>query len=103
MFSRPYIDNLTYDKKIYKKVKKSIQDVIISNFLPKKINQLYSSIIRLYQYFHWDASTVKSLHLHKTDNADLILPFSNKNLLSLLETMPTNYGRGLEVEPSKYP
>ena len=76
----------------------------ISPFLPSSINECYSSLINIYKNFHWQGSTVIGLRTH--DNSfkpNIVNPYGSEDILSLLETMPTSFGRGLEILPAKYP
>jgi len=67
-------------------------------------DNLYSSIIDLYNSFHWNGGTVSSLY----STADLFginmnLPFKDTRLIKFLSEMPESWGRGLEMRPTKYP
>ena len=48
-------------------------------------------------------STVHGLRVFAPHDYDLIMPFGDKDLLRLLSHMPMEYGRGLELRPTKYP
>jgi hypothetical protein len=60
--------------------------------------------LHLYNRFHWQGGTVRSLqvmadyYLLSTD-----LPFWNANIQNFLSKMPEKWGRGLDLNPTKYP
>jgi len=68
------------------------------------VDNVYASYLYLYNSFHWQGSTVFSLqtmagyHGLETD-----LPFWNKNLQKFLSKMPEDWGRSLDLNPTKYP
>ena len=67
-------------------------------------DNLYSSIIDLYNSFHWNGGTVSTLY----STGDLFdinvnLPFKDTRLIKFLSEMPESWGRGLEMRPTKYP
>lgn len=65
---------------------------------------VYSWILRLYNSFHWQGSTVKSIYeTTQNNNLNLNLPFWDNRLQAFLSQMPENWGRGLEMKPTKYP
>ena len=76
---------------------------LMKNIFPRRIEQLYASIIEFYKRHHWQGSTVMGLQLFKPKEYQLKLPFGDKKILALLAKMPTRYGRGLEPESTKYP
>jgi len=76
---------------------------IIDSNLPTSINQIYKAYIDIYHYTHWMGSTVHGLRHFAPDDYSLIIPFGDQYVLDLLRTMPTEYGRGLEIRPTKYP
>ena len=76
---------------------------IVEPNLPTSINQIYKAYIDLYHYTHWMGSTVHGLRHFSPPNYQLIMPFGDKHVLELLRVMPTEYGRGLEIRPTKYP
>ena len=95
-------------KSIFKQEYKSrafelINKTIFKNDKPESLDQWYSLILRHYNNFHWSGSTVKGISLHNPGNFQVKLPFGNRKLLNLLEKMPTKFGRGLELLPTKYP
>ena len=80
-----------------------ISDVIFQEISPTDLSQWYSLILRLYNNFHWSGSTVRGIELHNPGGYKVNMPYGNKELLSLLEEMPTRFGRGLEPLPTKFP
>lgn len=65
---------------------------------------LYSIYLTLYNSFHWQGSTVNSLELSgEYFGLKVTNPYHDKNLIQLLQGMPENYGRGLDLKPTKYP
>ena len=79
-----------------------LNSIIYPN-LPQSINQIYKSYIDIYHYTHWMGSTVHGLRVFCPQNYQLIMPFGDPSVLELLRSMPTEYGRGLEIRPTKYP
>ncbi len=78
------------------------QSVVIPNSC-SSLEHIYSSYIALYHHCHWMGSTVHGLRKFAPTNYELIMPFGNKDLLQLLSHMPMEFGRGLELRPTKYP
>ena len=76
---------------------------IIDANVPASINQIYKAYIDIYHYTHWMGSTVHGLRHFTPENYQLIMPFGDHSVLELLRTMPTEFGRGLEIRPTKYP
>jgi len=67
-------------------------------------NLLYSWILRLYNSFHWQGSTIKSFSVTaQYNNFNLSMPYWDIRLQQFLSKMPENWGRGLELRPTKYP
>jgi hypothetical protein len=65
---------------------------------------LYAWYMHLYNSFHWQSSTV--LTIVATAEAlglRLALPFWDARLQEFLATMPESFGRGLDLNPTKYP
>ena len=69
-----------------------------------KVENIYSLYLYLYNSFHWQGSTVNSLEF-SGDHFDLNItnPFHDTELIQMLEKMPEEYGRGLELKQTKYP
>lgn len=82
-----------------------IKDNYFSILLPFYSTQyLYSLYLELYNSFHWQASTVNSLEIAGSHfNLELINPFHDIDLIKLLKIMPEHMGRGLDLNPTKYP
>ncbi|MBN1672876.1 MAG: hypothetical protein JXR37_17660 [Kiritimatiellae bacterium] len=65
---------------------------------------VYSWLLHLYNSFHWQGSTVKSLaEAARYNRLSLRLPYWDKRLQAFLSRMPEDWGRGLELRPVKYP
>jgi len=65
---------------------------------------LYSWILRLYNSFHWQGSSIKSFSVTaQYNNFNVSMPFWDMHLQQFLSKMPENWGRGLELRPTKYP
>lgn len=65
---------------------------------------LYSCLLYLYNSFHWQGSTVRMLSVQLEENGQrLKLPFGDGRMQDFLSEMPENWGRGLELKPTKYP
>lgn len=73
----------------------------VDNLKPETI---YSWILHLYNSFHWQGSTVKSIsEMANFNHLNLTLPFWDGRLQDFFSEMPENWGRGLELRPTKYP
>jgi hypothetical protein len=69
-----------------------------------KVENMYSLYLYLYNSFHWQGSTVNGLEFSGDYfNLNVTNPFHDTNLIEILETMPEELGRGLELKPTKYP
>jgi hypothetical protein len=68
------------------------------------IDNVYASYLYLYNSFHWQGSTVRSLQtLSDYYSLNTDLPFWNSKLQEFLAKMPEEWGRGLDLNPTKYP
>jgi len=69
-----------------------------------KPETVYSWILYLYNSFHWQGSTVKSIsEMTRFNQLRLSFPFWDIRLQEFLSKMPEDWGRGLELRPTKYP
>jgi len=67
-------------------------------------DDLYSVILELYNSFHWQGSTVATLQATAEDvGLKAYLPFWDLRLQELLAIMPERMGRGLDLNPTKFP
>jgi len=68
------------------------------------IDNIYASYLYLYNSFHWQGSTVRSLQT-MADYYQLStdLPFWDSQLQDFLAKMPEDWGRGLDLNHTKYP
>lgn len=65
---------------------------------------LYSWYLHLYNSFHWQGSTVSTITLTARDHGlETALPFWDSRLQEFLSAMPESWGRGLDLNPTKYP
>ena len=65
---------------------------------------LYETYLDLYHSFHWQGATVAVLdHTLEANGLTGALPFKDSELLNFLSQMPEDWGRGLELKPTKYP
>ena len=71
-----------------------------------KVNKknIYSHYLHLYNSFHWQGGTVATLE-YTCDAFGLKcrLPFLDKALIDFLSQMPESWGRGLDINNTKYP
>ena len=64
----------------------------------------YSWYLHLYSSFHWQCATVATLPLTtQAYGFDMQLPFYDSRLQEFLAAMPESWGRGLDLNPTKYP
>jgi hypothetical protein len=64
----------------------------------------YSWYLHLYNSFHWQGSTVATLPLTaQAYGFEIQLPFYDSRLQEFLSAMPENWGRGLDLNPTKHP
>lgn len=65
---------------------------------------LYSYYLHLYNSFHWQGSTVAPLQVMASEHGlKSCLPFWDKHLQDFLAAMPEDWGRGLDLNNTKYP
>jgi hypothetical protein len=79
-------------------------DRYLSEAATASSSTLYAWYLRLYNSFHWQGATVASLAL--TADAEGLhteLPFWDRRLQDVLSAMPEGMGRGLNLNPTKYP
>jgi len=96
--SHPYLDQ----GKTNASLEIFAESVVLPN-LCSSLETIYSSYIALYRYTHWMSSTVHGLRVFAPKGYELIMPFGDESVLTLLSSMPTEFGRGLELRPTKYP
>ena len=89
--------------------KQELDDISFSTYLKEPAENLtgenlYATYLDLYNSFHWQGSTVSTLdHALDAHNMRCALPFHDSKLQEFLSNMPENWGRGLELKPTKYP
>jgi hypothetical protein len=65
---------------------------------------LYSWYLHLYNSFHWQCSTIAPLGItSEIYGIKMVLPFWDSRIQEFLSAMPENWGRGLDLNPTKYP
>jgi hypothetical protein len=65
---------------------------------------VYSWLLYLYNSFFWQGGTVRCLGSKLSDDGrKLRLPYWDGKIHEFLSEMPENWGRGLELKPTKYP
>ena len=72
----------------------------------KEITQstLYWWYLHLYNSFHWQGSTVACISLVGNHyGLDMQMPFWDSRIVEFLSSMPEDWGRGLDLRPTKYP
>lgn len=89
--------------------KVELDKISIETYLEKpsqnlSTDNLYATYLDLYNSFHWQGSTVSTLdHALEAHDMRCALPFHDSQLINFLSYMPENWGRGLELKPTKYP
>lgn len=65
---------------------------------------LYGTYLQLYNTFHWQGSTVRTLSIF-ADLAgfEMDMPYWDGGLQDFLSSMPEDWGRGLDLNETKYP
>lgn len=64
----------------------------------------YQTFLHLYHSFHWQGATVAPLGLLAEDHGlTMALPYRDPAVLEFLGNMPEEWGRGLDLHPTKYP
>jgi len=67
-------------------------------------SNIYSCYNHLYNNFHWQGSTVKGIDATAKHNGiNTHLPFWDSRLQDFMSSMPETWGRGLDLNPTKYP
>ncbi len=67
-------------------------------------DNLYATYLHLYNSFHWQGSTVSTLeHTTEVHGLKCVLPFHDSAVIEFLSAMPETWGRGLDLNPTKYP
>ncbi|MBU3598263.1 asparagine synthase-related protein [Polynucleobacter bastaniensis] len=67
-------------------------------------DNLYSFYLHLYHSFHWQGSTVSTLeHTAVHHGLKCHMPFYDSQIIDFLSAMPEDWGRGLDLNNTKYP
>lgn len=88
--------------------KKKYTDLHCKQYLADTENinysNMYSYYIYLYNNFHWQGSTVAPLQVMAAEHGlRSCLPFWDKHIQEFLSVMPEEWGRGLDLNNTKYP
>ena len=67
-------------------------------------DNLYAHYLQLYNSFHWQGATVSTLeYTAELHGLRCVLPFHDSAVINFLSAMPETWGRGLDLNPTKYP
>lgn len=67
-------------------------------------DNLYAHYLQLYNSFHWQGATVATLeHTAEAHGLKCVFPFHDSAVINFLSGMPESWGRGLDLNPTKYP
>ena len=84
------------------------QNYFIKNYFSENIknfnqNDLYSYYLFYYKFFHWQSSTSLSRD-YAADNYGIKIshPFLDNDLINFFSMVPENWGRGLDINNTKY-
>lgn len=65
---------------------------------------IYSAYMHLYPSFHWQGGTVQTREVTAfAHQLVLVNPFQDQALVDMLSRAPEDWGRGLELRPTKFP
>lgn len=68
------------------------------------LENLYAIYLHLYNSFHWQSATVATLeHTAAVHGLRCALPFHDSAVIDFLSAMPESWGRGLDLNQTKYP
>ena len=83
----------------------ALSETYLKNAAEKVIPEtVYAWILHLYNSFFWQGGTVRCLGSRlAAEGRRLRLPYWDGKLHEFLSEMPENWGRGLELKPTKYP
>ena len=97
-------NNIVFKNNFKDILKSYLKEEYFSKINITNTGQIYSSYIRLYNSFHWQASTISTMYnFSDKNNLTMYLPYWNPILHDFLSKMPENWGRGLEMNNVKYP
>ena len=88
--------------------KKNYQDYFLNNYFKKHIDnfdlkKLYSYYLFSYRSFHWQSSTSLSRdYSADTFGINISHPFLDNDLVNFFSEVPENWGRGLDLNNTKY-
>jgi hypothetical protein len=103
LFSKDNCKMLT--KKGIKLFTTNAEETYLKEFYGKVgVDNLYSHYLHLYHSFHWQGSTVATLeHMCEAVGLKCRLPFLDQKVIGFLSEMPESWGRGLEINNTKFP
>tara|TARA_X000000950_G_scaffold289214_1_gene410901 strand:- start:3903 stop:5825 length:1923 start_codon:yes stop_codon:yes gene_type:complete len=91
-------------KSTNEKIRKYFRKNYLNNLDYNSKDQIYSLYLYLYQKFHWQGSTVRTMYASANNtNNSMINMFWNKHIQNILSVMPEKFGRGLDIGYIKYP
>lgn len=84
---------------------KYCEDVYLKEFKDLvEPENIYSIYLHLYNSFHWQGGTVATLeYICDHFNLTCHLPFLDTEVIELLSEMPESWGRGLDINNTKFP
>lgn len=107
--SRFPLMSLSKENILNKNGAKEYESYMYNNYLKSSAKLLnrenfYSIFLNLYNSFHWQGSTVGTLGL-TTEHFGLEFcnPYNSIGMFNFLSKMPENWGRGLDLNSTKYP
>lgn len=83
----------------------AMQDAYLRDMAPHLTPEtIYSVLLHLYNSFHWQGATVRTLPtLSRRAGLRLDLPFWDQGIQDFLSAMPESWGRGLDLNNTKFP
>jgi hypothetical protein len=84
--------------------KSTLKENYFNTLININSDTIYDGILEIYNNFHWQSSTVRQLNLaSEFFNVTGTSPFSDINFIRYVTTLSENYGRGLNLNPTKFP
>lgn len=89
-------------REIYAKESERVYFENVSGQINK--DNLYGWYLHFYNSFHWQGATVATLeHTAEAHGLRSVSPFHDSAVIDFLSAMPETWGRGLDLNPTKYP
>lgn len=80
---------------------RNIFDSIVAQSTEKN---LYYNLLQLYRHYHFHSPQIEVKHVPlRNFGNNCKIPFLDSELVKFMYSMPENWGRGLELKPTKYP